>query len=140
MFKKRTLIPAFLCMLLLATACTAKSEDGQDKTEKTSEVKDEKDGKKKKAKNKGGEEDTSLGNTYWICKEESEYEDRNIELIINEDGTFHFIGNSDTILTVNRIIGILRRIAIHGLKLRMRWSLNSPQRSLIKKKYFTLIY
>ena len=34
MFKKRTLIPAFLCMLLLATACTAKSEDGQDKTEK----------------------------------------------------------------------------------------------------------
>ena len=90
MFKKRTLIPAFLCMLLLATACTAKSEDGQDKTEKTSEVKDEKDGKKKKAKNKGGEEDTSLGNTYWICKEESEYEDRNIELIINEDGTFHF--------------------------------------------------
>ena len=34
-----------------------------------------KDGKKKKAKNKGGEEDTSLGNTYWICKEESEYED-----------------------------------------------------------------
>ena len=36
MFKKRTLILAFLCMLLLATACTAKSEDGQDKTEKTS--------------------------------------------------------------------------------------------------------
>ena len=76
MFVKKIPVSLFLCMVLLATACTGKSTQSSNGTDQNS------------GGGKSGKVE-SLKNTYWVSSEEDDDFERTVELIFKDDGSFH---------------------------------------------------
>ena len=78
MFKKKILISLFLSVAIIATACSGGGK--QNKTDNNSSAANDKSDNNK---------NSSIKNTYWIANQEDGDWKRSVELIFNEDGSFH---------------------------------------------------
>ena len=78
MFKKKILISLFLSVAIIATACSGGGK--QNKTDNNSSAANDKSDNNK---------NSSIKNTYWIANQEEGDWKRSVELIFNDDGSFH---------------------------------------------------
>ena len=78
MFKRKILISLFLSVAIIATACFGSGK--QNNTNNNSSAKNGQSGHSKTA---------SIKNTYWIANQDDGEWKRSVELIFNEDGSFH---------------------------------------------------